>query len=156
MSHCLILLNIPQRSMSHVRVPTASEGLVAVKGRWLSETKKGCSGSPVAPSRMFTVRAARATGVASQVALSVFLFFFSLFYFPFCCIHVQTNTIMILAIAKTNRNRSSNLSHIDTHSHTGTYKHRSTHITTCTYRHIYTHIPLPHIHIHNECTIYHC
>ena len=81
---------------------------------------------------------------------------FSLFYFPFCSIHVQTNTIMILAIAKTNRNRSSNLSHIDTHSHTGTYKHRSTHITTCTYRHIYTHIPLPHIHIHNECTIYHC
>ena len=72
-----------QKLMSHVKVPTESEGLVAVKGRWLSETKKGCSGSPVAPSRMFTVRAARATGVASQVALSVlFCFVFFTLLFP--------------------------------------------------------------------------
>ena len=86
----------------------------------------------------------------------IFFLFFSLFYFPFHSIHVQTNTIMILSIAKTNRNRSSNLSHINTHSNTDIYKHGRTHITTYTYRQTHTHIhtyPLPPpTHIHKECT----
>ena len=59
---------------------------------------------------------------------------------------------MILAIAKTNRNRSSNLSHINKHSHTDIYQHRRTHITTHTHtdRHIHTHTHTypPHTHIH--------
>ena len=85
--------------------------------------------------------------------------FSPLFYFPFCSIYVQTNTIMITAIAKTNRNRSSNLSYINTHSNTDIYKHRCTHITTYTYRQTHTHTQIPpthtHTHIHKECTIYH-
>ena len=79
---------------------------------------------------------------------------FPLFYFPFCSIHVQTNTIMILAIAKTNRNRSSNFSHINTHTATQTYTSTDTHtqIHTHTDRHIHTHTHThtPHTHIHTK------
>ena len=86
---------------------------------------------------------------ARQLASVGFFFFFPLCYFPFCSIHVQTNTIMILAIAKTNRNRSSNLSYINTHCHTDIYKHRRTHITIYTYRQIiHTHTYPPHTHTH--------
>ena len=59
MTHCVILLHMSQKLMSHVKVPTESEGLVAVKGRWLSETKKGCSGSPVAVKGVYGSSTAR-------------------------------------------------------------------------------------------------
>ena len=122
---------------------------MAVKGRWLSETKKCCSRSPVAVKDVYGSSSAGYGRGKSGCAVS---FFFPLFYFPFCSIHVQTNTIMILAIAKTNRNRSSNLSHINTHSHTDICKHRRTHITTytCRHTHIYTHISPPPQHTHTQ------
>ena len=84
--------------------------------------------------------------------------FFSLFYFPFYSIHIQTNTIMILSIAKTNRN---SVKQFMTHQHTQphrhiqarTHSHNHIHIQTDTYTH--THIPPPHTHIHKKCTMYH-
>ena len=57
---------------------------------------------------------------------------------------------MILSIAKTNRNRSSNLSHINTHSNTDIYKHGRTHITTYTYRQTHTHTHIYPIHTHTH------
>ena len=88
------------------------------------------------------------------VRTSAIFFFFSLFYFPFHSIHVQKNTIMILSIAKTNRNRSSNLSHINTHSNTDIYKHGRTHITTYTYRQTHTHTHIYPIHTHTHTHTY--
>ena len=63
---------------------------------------------------------------------------------------------MIQSIAKANRNRSSNLSHINTHSNTDIYKHGRTHITTYTYRqtHTHTHIYPIHTHTHTQRMYY--
>ena len=80
MTHCVILLHMSQKLMSHVKVPTESEGLVAVKGRWLSETKKGCSGSPVAVKDVYGSSSAGYGRGKSGCAVSFFVFFFTLLF----------------------------------------------------------------------------
>ena len=63
---------------------------------------------------------------------------------------------MIIAIAKTNRKRSSNFSHIKhTHSHTDKDNHRHTDTQTHTHidRHIHTHTHIPP-HTHTQRMYY--